>query len=199
MTNEYEFTQDWFKWAPDLWAQIFSQVASKKKMLEIGSFEGRSACWLVENALEEDGTLFCVDTWEGGEEHKAGNVDMESVAERFQHNITVAKQKAPNRNVVSVQSTSYEALGSFIATKQADFDFIYIDGSHQAPDVMADACMAFGLLKIGGIMVFDDYMWDPSIPAMHRPKIAIDMFVNLFEPRLRIVYMGYQFVIQRTA
>lgn len=197
--SEYNFTQDWFKGAEGIWTQVFSQVPVKQKIMEIGSYEGRSACWLIENALEDGGTLYCVDTWEGGEEHKAGGVDMQSVQERFEHNITTAKIKRPGRNVVSLTSTSYEALASFIATKQADFDFIYIDGSHQAPDVLTDACMAFGLLKIGGVMVFDDYIWAPSLPAMRRPKIAIDMFVNIFEAKLRIVYMGHQFIIQRTA
>lgn len=39
------------------------------------------------------------------------------------------------------------------------FDFYYVDGSHVAPDVMADAVLGWRLLKPGGIMVFDDYEW----------------------------------------
>ena len=35
------------------------------------------------------------------------------------------------------------------------FDFIYVDGSHQAPDVLFDAVMAFKLLRKNGIIAFD--------------------------------------------
>ena len=38
------------------------------------------------------------------------------------------------------------------------FDFIYIDPSHQAPDILTDAVLAFKLLRLSGVMVFDDYL-----------------------------------------
>ena len=38
-----------------------------------------------------------------------------------------------------------------------NFDLIYIDASHYAPDVLSDAVLAFKLLKPGGILIFDDY------------------------------------------
>lgn len=41
------------------------------------------------------------------------------------------------------------------------FDFIYVDGSHRSPDVIYDAILSFGLLKKGGIMIFDDYQGGP--------------------------------------
>ena len=40
--------------------------------------------------------------------------------------------------------------------RQGSFDFIYVDASHRAPDVLLDAVLAFQLLRIGGLIIFDD-------------------------------------------
>jgi len=77
------------------------------------------------------------------------------------------------------------------------FDFIYIDGSHQAPDVITDACMAWQLLKTGGIILFDDYAWLDMPGILQRPKIAIDAFTTLFSDKLQVVLIGYQLGIQK--
>ena len=94
------------------------------------------------------------------------------------------------------KGTSTEQLG-VLARQGAQYDFIYIDGSHVAKDVMTDACMAWPLLKKGGIMVFDDYLWGNPRDSLHRPKPAIDAFTNLFAEELDIVHMGYQLIIQK--
>ena len=40
--------------------------------------------------------------------------------------------------------------------------FIYVDGSHEAPDVLFDAILAHKLVKNNGIIAFDDYLWSPE-------------------------------------
>ena len=77
------------------------------------------------------------------------------------------------------------------------FDFIYIDGSHIAKDVLTDACMAWPLLKPKGLMVFDDYMWGSPRDILHRPKLAIDAFTNLFAEEAEIIHAGYQLVVRK--
>ena len=69
------------------------------------------------------------------------------------------------------------------------FDFIYIDGSHAAPDVLADAVLAFALLRVGGVIAFDDYVWGPEEGQgpFNSPKLGIDAFVNTYIEKLRIV------------
>ena len=47
-------------------------------------------------------------------------------------------------------------------------DFIYVDGSHQAHDVLCDAILSFKLLRVGGIVCFDDYLWGRSAFPMER-------------------------------
>lgn len=193
--TEYKFTQDWFSWAPPVWEQLIPLLPERKRFLEIGSFEGRSTVWIVENMMDDDATLVCVDTWQGGEEHTSEN--MGSVHERFIHNVSVLETKYPARNVVHYKDTSTRALAMFINEEWNPFDFVYIDGSHIARDVLTDACMAWPSLKKGGIMVFDDYMWGEPRDILHRPKPAIDAFVNIFAEEVDMVHMGYQLIVRK--
>jgi predicted O-methyltransferase YrrM len=193
--SDYKFTQDWFKWAPPVWEQLVPMLSERKNFLEIGSFEGRSAIWIVENMMEDGGEIFCIDTWEGGEDHI--NNELDGAQERFNSNIELLKAKYPKRKVIAHKGTSTHCLASAI-TAELNFDFIYIDGSHTAPDTLTDACMSFPLLKVGGFMVFDDYMWGDPRDALHRPKIAIDSFCTIFAESIEFTHLGYQLIIRKT-
>ena len=193
--GEYQFTQDWFRWAPPVWEQIIPHLPGRKKFLEIGSFEGRSTVWTVEHMMEDGGKIFCIDTWEGGAEHL--NNEMNGAETRFDHNKEVARHKFPSRQISKWKGTSVDMLARLIGSEK-EFDFIYIDGSHVAKDVLTDACMAWPMLKSKGFMVFDDYMWRPlGFTTIQRPKIAIDTFINLFEDELTIAYSGYQLIVRK--
>jgi cephalosporin hydroxylase len=196
--TDYQFTKDWFGWAPPVWEQLVPHLPHnvERSFLEIGSFEGRSMVWIVENMMNPGDELICVDTWEGGEEH--GAEDMGTVEERFHHNCAVARSKN-GACVVPYKGTSVDYLGLALSEGEykITFDFIYIDGSHIAKDVLTDACMAWPLLKKGGIMVFDDYMWGNPRDILHRPKPAIDAFTNIFAEEVDIIHVGYQLVVRK--
>ena len=196
-TTDYKFTQDWFHWAPPVWTQFIPMLPERKRFLEVGAYEGRSTVWMVENMMEDGGGIVAIDTWEGGEEHATIGEPMNVVQANFNHNIELVKKKYPNRMVSAYKGTSTQHLAQLTANYFDPFDFIYIDGSHQAPDVLTDACMAWPLLRQGGIMVFDDYTWGPPRDILHRPKIAIDSFINVFAEHLDIVAMGYQVGVKK--
>jgi predicted O-methyltransferase YrrM len=209
--NDYKFTKDWFNWAPEVWTQLIPLLPERKKFLEIGSFEGRSMAWIVENMLADDAgvaSVVCIDTWEGGEEHGAENMDV--VETRFSHNRLHAQDKywmrTKNDNaqfiVETVKGESSWVLPHILTNWKGSvgsYDFIYIDGSHIAKDVLTDACMAWPLLKPNGIMVFDDYTWGNPRDVLHRPKMAIDSFSTTFAEELDIVHVGYQYVVRKKA
>ena len=122
-----------------------------------------------------------------GIEHKEGGhamANMPSVEERFHHNINVAKSKV--KRVVELvihKGFSDKVLAKLLAEgKQGYFDFIYIDGSYQASDVLCDIVMSFQLLK-RGVLGFDDYLWNEplsyGIDPIRCPKLAIDAFTHL--------------------
>jgi predicted O-methyltransferase YrrM len=79
------------------------------------------------------------------------------------------------------------------------YDFIYIDGSHEAPDVLFDAVLAFETLRPRGLMCFDDYAWDREglDGGVHAPKLAIDAFVTINKERLEIMHAGVQVWLMR--
>jgi len=195
--TEYQFTKDWFNWAPEVWKQLTPLLPNgvKRNFLEIGSFEGRSMAWIAENMMNPGDELFCIDTWEGGEEHKADGEDMGVVEKRFDYNRSIALTGL-DIEIEKFKGTSTRWLAHAIKEGEA-LDFIYIDGSHIAKDVLTDACMAWPLLKTEGMMVFDDYMWGNPRDALHRPKIAIDAFTNIFGETAEIIHVGYQLVVRK--
>ena len=198
--SDYKFTKDWFNWAPPVWEQLIPLLPERTEdgryFVEIGSFEGRSMVWIAENMMEDEDHLTCIDTWEGGEEHSAE--DMAAVEARFDHNLDLLEKRFPQRSFFKAKDFSTRTLAADIAAKGAgDADFIYIDGSHIAKDVLTDACMAWVLLKPKGIMVFDDYMWGNPRDILHRPKPAIDAFCNIFAEEVDIVHVGYQMVVRK--
>ena len=94
--------------------------------------------------------------------------------------------------LVAHKNLSAQVLPELIADgKKNYFDFIYIDGSHQAPDVLCDAILGFQLLKVNGVMAFDDYLWHEELPygvdPIRCPKAAIDAFTNIYCRQLRIL------------
>jgi predicted O-methyltransferase YrrM len=225
--SEYQFTKDWFGWAPPVWEQLIPMLPESRAFLEIGSFEGRSTVWIVENMMNPGDWIDCVDTWEGGEEHAAE--DMTAVEARFDHNINTVLDGADIREPTEFSSSrhiryasrapnegqrkrvyKYKASSTDMLAQKLHFqighvkpeyvpiyDFIYIDGSHIAKDVLTDACMAWPLLKPKGIMVFDDYVWGDPRDILHRPKVAIDAFVNIFAEEVEVIHVGYQLVVRK--
>ena len=164
--------------------------------MEIGSFEGRSTVWLVENALEDGGEIICVDTWEGGEEHTLALA--KNAHKLFKWNTSILAKKHPKKIINQVISTSTDALSKLQnKNNQGRFDFIYIEGSHVAKDVLTDACLAWPLLRRGGALVFDDYGWAIDLPETHKPKMAVNAFIRVFKEELAVIHKGYQVVVQK--
>lgn len=190
------FTKNWFAWvAEGIWRRLLPQIRPQS-VLEIGSFEGRSTCCLIElndwtNALE----LHCVDTWKGGIEHQETDIDMAAVEQRFDVNTQISIARCRTRTkLVKHKGTSDVILPKLLSDGYANFfDFIYIDGSHQAKDVLFDAILAFKLAKVGGVIGFDDYTWaEQNLPTgrdlSRCPKMAIDAFTNIYFQQIRYLH-----------
>ena len=181
-TDSYEFSVDWFSTFAPVWQALFRQfLPSPKKLLEIGSYEGRSTTWLIENAFppHASGDLYCVDTWQGSIEHDRNA--MPDVERRFDHNIDIAKGRFPAISVHKMKGASQVALKRLsLEGHDASFDFVYVDGSHQAADVLSDLVLAYDLCRVGGLITCDDYLWNFGQNPLLTPKIAIDAFTNCF-------------------
>lgn len=187
-----EFTTNWFEvTAKGLWDNLIPQIAPKKA-LEIGTWEGASACYLMAHGVKE---MVCIDTWEGGAEHVG--VNMVQVEGRCRSNLAEAERLYDAKAIIRKERSTIELSHAISLGQKSSFDLVYIDGSHRAADVLTDACMAFELVKTGGYMIFDDYFWALDGNPLNAPKVAIDAFVNIFGPRLRVCVVGAQLVAQK--
>lgn len=204
---DYRFTNAWFNnAAKQIWDQILPQL-NPTNILEIGSYEGASTCYLIDALSQRKSVeIHCVDTWEGGIEHLSGDfaADMSAVEQRFLHNTHISSTKAAHPvTLIRHKGRSDVELARLLADHRQDyFDFIYIDGSHQAPDVLCDAILSFRLLRINGIIAFDDYLWAERLPSgidpIRCPKPAIDAFTNVYCRKLRIIPAPlYQLYVQK--
>ena len=197
-SQDFTFSNDWFNQTAQRNFELILPEIQPKKILEIGSYEGASTCYVIETLGRSSPIeIHCVDTWLGGQEHR--DVNMLEVESRFLKNTELAIQRSSNRiKLVRHKGFSDKVLASLLASNQCDFDFIYVDGSHEAPDVIVDAILSFRLLKVGGVLGFDDYIWGMDNILMS-PKIAIDSFVNIYSKKLRIVSLNLQIFVQKTA
>jgi predicted O-methyltransferase YrrM len=92
---------------------------------------------------------------------------------------------------------SVDALPKLIVDNQK-FDVIYVDGSHLACDVLFDAVNSFKLLKVGGLMIFDDYLGGNLITS-HDVKPAVDAFVFSYSEKVKTIAVAYQYWVQKVS
>lgn len=191
-SNQLEFTNNWFDINAKLIWENFLPKFKPKKVLEIGSYEGASTCFLIKllSSCLEEFEIHSIDPWEGSK-YNGRDVDMSLVESRFRKNTSYQiNNSKKNVNLVIHKSFSINALTKLILkNKSGYFDFIYIDGSHMATDVITDAVLSFELLRIGGVIGFDDYLWklQGSNSIVTNPKFAIDSFTNIFSSRIKIL------------
>ncbi len=74
------------------------------------------------------------------------------------------------------------------------FDWVYIDGDHTCSVVLKDLEFYFPLVKAGGFLCGDDYLWR-SVDCKLGPKPAVDAFVKAHNLNLEVV--RNQFVISK--
>ncbi len=201
----YQFTNRWFDDnSRGVWDEFIPKLMPQR-ILEIGAYEGAASCYLIDVLSRQQSLeLHCIDTWEGSLEHQASGIDMQAVEQRFLTNIGIAKIRSPHPTRVFVHKgrSDRELAGMVHDGKQGYFDFIFVDGSHMASDVLLDALLGFRLLRVGGIMAFDDYLWSDQPQGqpnlLRTPKIAIDSFTNIYSGKLKLLPKHlYQIYIEK--
>ena len=183
-----EFTTDWSTGNITLWRRVFGPLRDDPlRILEIGSWEGRSAVFFLN--FFANATITCIDTFSGGSEHKPEQASR--IEERFDRNLA-----AFGNRVEKIKGPSRQGLASLMP-QQRRFDLAYIDGSHERDDVMADSLGVWSMLDPGGSIIWDDYRWGRNLPPEHRPQPAIDEFLREREGEYRLLSKGYQIIIER--
>ncbi|MCY7314295.1 MAG: class I SAM-dependent methyltransferase [Rubrivivax sp.] len=200
-----EFSNNWFQTtARGNWDHLVPKLRPRR-IPEIGSYEGASTCYLIDELAGEQAVeIYSIDTWQGGVEHSG--IDMGAVELRFDRKVARSMAAANHPvDVIKCKGSSALMLSQLLAQGHTEtFDFVYVDGSHQAPDVLCDAVLAFRLLRTGGIIGFDDYLWSEPLAGgtdpVRCPKPAIDAFTTLYCRKLQVLSMPlYQLYALKTA
>jgi len=196
--GKWRFTADYFSWNIEAWKCDLARFAHQPQLnfLEVGSFEGLSACWLLENILTDNScSLTCIDTFDfagqGALHLQDEGLESMSMEERFTYNI---QEVGGAHKVKKLIGCSQKMLRSLPFSA---FDFIYIDGSHKAVNVLEDAILSWPLLKEGGLLTFDDYDWERDPNPINRPKLAIDAFLSVFETHYNLIRKEIQVTIEK--
>lgn len=194
-SSTLELTDDWFTHNIPMWEWVMARHLEKKaplRVLEIGSFEGLSTRYFL-SALPSS-HVTCVDTFRGSPEHQGNEtneaLDFGIVKGNFDRNTAGFESR------ISVERRTSLEFFAYLADSEL-FDLVYVDGSHHSDDVLLDGILSFRHLREGGLLIFDDYMWEFFPNRKDNPGAAIDAFLSLKGHELEIVHVGMQVVVKR--
>ena len=178
-SKNYQFTQDWFTYNIPIWKLHLQHLAgiADFQVVEIGSLQGMSACWLLDNILTHPtANITCIDLY---------------FQEQFHGNI--AKTGSGDK-VIPLQGYSQKVL---VTLDSESYDVAYIDGCHKATSALQDAILSWRVVKVGGLMIFDDYEFTYPDNPEQNTKIGIDVFLEMFSSQLEVVHKGYQLIVKK--
>lgn len=156
-SNEYADVPGWLT---DDEGRYLRKLAEGKRVLEIGSYCGRSTIWIGTSATE----VHCIDTWAGDSTPAAG-MDMfaafKANLQRYHVGHKVFTYRGHSSNVINL-------VPGF-------FDMVFIDGDHTYPSVKTDIELALKVLSPGGILVFHDYdrACDPGVKQAIQERFRV--------------------------
>jgi len=183
-----QLTTDWATGYFLLWRRVLSPLRKEAlRILEIGSWEGRSALFFL-NFFRRS-TITCIDPFAERDEHRIH--DWAAQESRFDQNL------APFGSRVEKLKTSSKDGLRRLAEQRRRFDLAYIDGSHTYDDVLADSVAVWPLIEPGGVIIWDDYRYNPHLPANQRPGGAIDKFLADHAGGFRQLAGGYQLIVEK--
>ena len=191
------FSADWTSWHFPNWIPLLAGHRRRRlRVLEIGSWEGRSALFFL-NYLPQ-ARLTCVDTFAGGQEHqeaaardRAEARRLRTVEQRFDRNTAAFKHR-----IEKIKAPSTEALVA-LGLENRRFDLAYVDGGHRASEAYADGMLTWPLMAKSGLMIFDDYQWTEMPEPLDNPGPGIDAFLKAVKGQYRVALKGYQLAIEK--
>ena len=179
---------DWFSDNIHTWVRAFERCGLYEKdalkCMEIGSFQGQSAYFTLSEF--KNAQLTCVDTWKGADGEKVDEVTEKA----FDDNL-----KPFANRLMKYKGKSYVFFHDHFESEI--YDFVYIDGSHYSDDVMLDAVRGFQMLKVGGLMIFDDYLWHYYDRPIDNPAGAVHAFLRMKHFHHEFIGFDYQLVIRK--
>ena len=188
--EKFTFTRNWFRTRnlSTFVAYIHPVWAGKPiTYLELGVFEGMSLCWMMQHVLTHpEARAVGIDPWLPTE--KLGEEDMDAARKRAFFNLA----HWPLKKAQLIRANSAEILrrmarrGGYLGIKAGSLDLSMVDGNHNALAVWDDARLVYELLKLGGIMYFDDV--ENDLPKRDHVKEGVGLFTREFRRRVKLLW-----------
>lgn len=179
--NIYRLVDNWYSLIP-----VDNYKNRPIKYLEIGVFNGANLLSITDTyASHPDSIMHGIDPWEEYDEYdeyKDGYI--ENVYSNFRNNLSLCDDKTKEKIKIH-RGYSSNLIPTF---DENYFDIIYIDGNHEDAYIMEDAILSYRKLKVGGILIFDDYGWIWKCMDTKKP---IDMFVEMYKNRFEVIGVQY--------
>ena len=149
-----------------IFAELVQQIRPRR-LFEVGSWKGMSTINFHRQLekLNQPYELYCIDTWLGSLEHMDGQYaggkypkkyGFPQLYLQFLSNLHYA---GCLKNIFPIPNTSITAA-RYLKNQHIHAELIYIDASHESPDVYHDISNYWDLLVEGGVMFGDDHDFD---------------------------------------
>lgn len=136
---------------------LAEHASRSNKIIEVGSYKGRSTRAMADNLSKEDGVIYAIDPWNAVEGYDHPR-DLAAESYRLGHGNEIYWDFTANL-------LDYIAIKKVIPLRQqfhltwiADADMIFIDAAHEYNFVKRDILHAIMLLPKGGFLCGHDYV-----------------------------------------
>lgn len=178
--ERFEFSANWVFPHEERWLELLAPLKGQPGLmfLELGSWEGRSACWLLEHILTHPTSrLVCADLFTRREDI-------------FDRNIAATGRET------QVKKAKGRIHSTLPLLPKSSMHFIYVDASSNEKDELEDARLSWELLRPGGLIVFDDYGgppdWEPGVTK------GVQSFLRQKSGELEILFEDFQLGARKT-
>jgi len=182
------FSQKWFLNNFEIFTFFLPKDKSLKfDYLEVGCYEGLSSFYVLSEYKSVN--AFFLDIWDmPNPNSKTLSHNFGLIEKAFDQNLSGFNfKKIKNDSVISMRK---------LLKDNVHFDFIYIDGSHNGEDILSDAIEAFKILKVNGLMFFDDFLQHDDNRIL-QSYVGIDKFLSLYSDYLKIEYFQNNLVVRK--
>ena len=183
-----KFSQKWFLNNFEIFTFFLPKDKSLKfDYLEVGCYEGLSSFYVLSEYKSVN--AFFLDIWDmPNPNSKTLSPNFDLIEKAFDQNLSGFNfKKIKNDSVISMRK---------LLKENVHFDFIYIDGSHNGEDILSDAIEAFKILKVNGLMFFDDFLQHDDNRIL-QSYVGIDKFLSLYSDYLKIEYFQNNLVVRK--
>ena len=171
-------TTDYFSINAYYWNTILKKNFKKFSYLELGSWEGNSALYILKNHSTKK--IVCVDPWDKDKIFRKSN--KRKIFNRFINNLKNFKNRYSYFRMTS---------DKFFLKNNKSFDVIYVDGWHSTWQVSKDIKNSWKILNNNGIIICDDYFYGGNNKNdKHIPALAINNFIRENKKKLKIIYVN---------